>query len=130
MTQQEFENLTGMVVEPAVFERAERIYLNAGGCTKEEVCAEIKQYPWLLESETVKELAEMANANNRACGEYRRKIQDLKDTLLATCLKADDDATWRTAKDVIGTAAVITFKIDNDAELSRDDLAYIRENLR
>lgn len=130
MTQQEFETLTGMSVKDYVFDHAEDIYLNAGSLPKDVVCAEIKQNPWLLDSQVVCELTETAKAQTRLAASRLHDIEKLKAALLDACVLAADETTWRGAAELLGRATVITYKLANECDLSTDDVAYICENLK
>lgn len=130
MTQQEFEILTGMKVDETTFNHAEDIYLNAGSLTKSEVCAEIREHPELLESRTVAEIVKTANEQTRLAAKRQTDIELLKAALLDACGKAADDDTWNGAAGLIGRAACIQYKLDNEFGLNKADIDYIRENLK
>ena len=130
MQKHEFERLTGMTVDEPTFNHAEDIYLAAGALTKEEVCKEIKEHPWLLESETVAAIAEEMQDQRRLAAKRLVDIEKLKAALLDACGLAADDTTWRGAAELIGHAACITYKLDNEFDLNVDDIAYIKENLK
>lgn len=129
MTQQEFETLTGMTVDQPTFNHAEDIYLNAGSLTKADVCKEIKEHPWLLESETVAAITETAQAGRLAAARLV-DIEKLKAALLDAAGIADDPTTWRGVKELLGASTVITHKLANEISLDSDDVAYICENLK
>jgi len=129
MTKQEFETLTGMTVDEATFVHAEHIYLNAGDLTKAEVCKEIKEHPWLLESKTVAEITDTARKLHRLAEKRLGDIEKLKAALLDACVLAADDTTWRGAEELFGRAACIKYKLENESDLNADDVAYIKENL-
>lgn len=78
MTQQEFETLTGMTVDQPTFNHAEDIYLNAGSLAKADVCKEIKEHPWLLESETVAAITETAQEQTRLAAKRLVAIENLR----------------------------------------------------
>lgn len=130
MTQREFETLTGMTVDELTFNHAEDIYLNAGSLSKEEVCKEIKEHPWLLESETVAEITKTAQEQTRIAAKRLGDIEKLKAALLDAAGIADDPTTWRGVKELLGASAVITHKLANEIALDSDDVAYICENLK
>lgn len=130
MTHQEFENLTGMKVDDLTFSHAEDIYLAAGALTKEQVCREFKKHPFLLESETVAAIAEEMQDQRRLAAACLHDIEKLKAALLDACILADDETVWRGAAELVGRATVITYKLANDADLNKDDVAYILENLK
>lgn len=130
MQKHEFESLTGMTVEEPTFQVAESIYLNAGALTKEEVCREIKEHPWMLESRTIGAIVEEAETQSRLAAKRLVDIEKLKAALLDACGLADDDTTWRGAAELIGRAACIQYKLDNEFDLNKDDVDYIKENLR
>lgn len=126
MQKHEFENLTGMTVEEPTFQVADSIYLNAGALTKEEVCREIKEHPWMLESRTIGAIVEKAEVQTRLAA--KRLV--LKAALLDACGLADDDTTWRGAAELIGRAACIQYKLENEFGLNKEDVEYVKENLR
>lgn len=130
MTQQEFEILTGMTVDEPTFSHAENIYLNAGSLTKADVCKEIKEHPWLLESETVAAITEKAQEQTRLAAKRLVDIEKLKAALLDAAGIADDPTTWRGVKELLGAGTVITHKLANEIALDSDDVAYICENLK
>lgn len=130
MTQQEFETLTGMKVDEPTFNHAENIYLNAGSLTKGDVCKEIKEHPWLLESETVAAITETAQEQTRLAAKRLVDIEKLKAALLDAAGIADDPTTWRGVKELLGASTVITHKLANEISLDSDDVAYICENLK
>lgn len=130
MTQREFETLTGMKVNDPIFSHAEDIYLNAGSLTKEDVCKEIKEHPWLLESETVAAITETAQGQTRLAAKRLVDIEKLKAALLDAAGIADDPTTWRGVKELLGASTVITHKLANEIALDSDDVAYICENLK
>lgn len=130
MQKHEFERLTGMTVEDPTFNHANDIYLAAGSLSKEEVCKEIKDHPWLLESETVAALAEEMQAQRRLAAKRLVDIEKLNVALLDACRMADDSTAWKGAKELIGTAEVICYKLCNEIDLDSDDVAYIKENLK
>lgn len=130
MQKHEFETMTGMMVDEFTFNRAEDIYLNAGSLTKEEVCKEIKENPWLLQSETVAAITETAQEQTRLAAKRLVDIEKLKAALLDAAGIADDPATWRGVKELLGASAVITHKLANEISLDSDDVAYICENLK
>lgn len=130
MTKQEFEQLTEMTVDDRVFNHAESIYLAAGSLSKEEVCKEIKNYPCILTSKTVAEITEEAEEQRRLAAGRLADIEKLKAALLDACGLAADDTTWRGAAELIGRATCISYKLENQLDLSADDIAYIKENLK
>lgn len=130
MTQQEFETLTGMTVDQPTFNHAEDIYINAGSLTKAEVCKEIKEHPWLLESETVAEITKRAQEQIRLAAKRLVDIEKLKAALLDAAGIADDPTTWRGVKELLGASTVITHKLANEIALDSDDVAYVCENLK
>lgn len=130
MQKHEFETLTGMTVNEPTFNHAEDIYLNAGSLTKEEVCKEIKEHPWLLESETVAAITETAQEQTRLAAKRLVDIEKLKAALLDACGLAADDTTWRGAAELIGRGTCIKYKLENEFELNKDDIDYINENLK
>lgn len=130
MQKHEFETLTGMTVDEPTYSHAEHIYLNAGELTKEEVCREIKERPWILESRVVAALTEKAQEQTRLAAARLVDIEKLKAALLDACGLADDDTTWRGAAELIGRAACIQYKLENEFTLNNEDVDYIRENLK
>ena len=130
MTKQEFETLTGMMVDETTFSHAEDIYLNAGSLSKDEVCKEIKEWPWMLESPVVKELAKTAQEYTVLASKRLVDIEKLKAALLDAAILAADDAVWQGARELIGAATVINYKLTNEVELNTEDIAYIAENLK
>lgn len=130
MQKHEFESLTGMMVNEPTFSHAEDIYLNAGSLSKNEVCKEIKEHPWLLESETVAAITETAQEQTRLAAKCLFDIEKLKAALLDAAGIADDPTTWRGAKELLGAAAVISFKLEHEIAIDSDDVAYIKENLK
>lgn len=130
MQKHEFERLTDLMVDEPTFSHAEDIYLAAGAMTKEEVCREIKDHPFLLESEVVAEIAHEFNEQRALAAKRLVDIEKLKAALLDACGLADDDSTWRGAAELIGRAACIQYKLDNEFSLNVDDVAYIKENLK
>lgn len=130
MTQQEFENLTDMTVDELTFQHANNIYMSAGPLTKGDVCKEIKEHPWLLESNTVAEITVTAIEQRALAAARLVDIEKLKLALLDACRMADDSTAWKGAKELIGTAEVIRYKLSNEVDLDSDDVAYIFENLK
>lgn len=130
MQKHEFERLTDMTVDEATFSRAENIYLAAGALTKEEVCKEIKEHPWMLESRTVAEITAEMQDQRRLAAKRLVDIEKLKAVLLDAAVLAADTTVWNGAKELLGTAEVITYKLANEVELDKDDVAYICENLK
>lgn len=130
MQKHEFESLTGMMVNEPTFSHAEDIYLNAGILSKEEVCKEIKEHPWLLESETVAAITKTAQDQTRLAAKRLVDIEKLKAALLDACRMADDSTAWKGAKELLGAATVISFKLEHEIDLDSDDVAYIKENLK
>lgn len=130
MQKHEFERLTDLMVDEPTFSHAEDIYLAAGAMTKEEVCREIKDHPFLLESEVVAEIAHEFQEQRALAAKRLVDIEKLKAALLDACGLADDDSTWRGAAELIGRAACIQYKLDNEFSLNVDDVAYIKENLK
>ena len=131
MQKHEFENLTGMTVEEPTFQVAESIYLTAGSLTKEEVCREIKEQPWMLESRTIGAIVEEAEAQIRLAAKRLVDIEKLKAALLDACWIADDNTAWRGAAELIGRATCIIYKLGKDGScLNKEDVEYIKGNLR
>lgn len=130
MTKQEFETLTGMMVDEPTFSHAEDIYLNAGSLTKEEVCKEIKEWPWMLESPVVAAITETAQEKTVLANKRLVDIEKLKAALLDAAVLAADDAVWKGASELIGAATVINYKLTNEVELNTEDIAYIADNLK
>lgn len=130
MQKHEFESLTGMMVNEPTFSHAEDIYLAAGSLTKNEVCKEIKEHPWLLESATVSALQKTVQEQRNLAASRLVDIEKLKAALLDACGLAADDTTWKGAAELIGRAACIQYKLENEFELNSDDVAYIKENLK
>ena len=130
MTQHEFETRTGMSVDSATFSHAEDIYLNAGSLTKDEVCKEIKEQPWLLASDVVAALVERAQEQARLAAIRLADIEKLKAALLDAAMMAGDDTTWKGVNELVGQAAAIRYKFDNGCDLTDADVAYIKENLQ
>lgn len=130
MQKHEFETLTGITVDEPTFSHAEDIYLNAGSLTKQEVCREIKERPWILESEVVEALTETAKEQTRLAASRLVDIEKLKAALLDACGLADDDTAWRGAAELIGRATCIQYKLEHEFTLNAEDVDYIRENLK
>lgn len=130
MQKHEFERLTGMTVDEATFSHAEDIYLAAGSLTKEEVCREIKEHPWLLESETVSALAEEMQDQRHLAAKRLVDIEKLKAALLDAASTAGEAGVWKSCRELLGSAEVIKYKINAGDELDDADLAYIKENLQ
>lgn len=130
MTQQEFETLTGMKVDQPTFQHADNIYMSAGALTKGEVCKEIKEHPWLLESNTVTEITATVIEQRALAAARLVDIEKLKAALLDAAGIADDPTTWRGVKELLGASTVITHKLANEIALDSDDVAYICENLK
>lgn len=130
MQKHEFETLTGMMVDEPTFSHAEDIYLAAGALTKEEVCREIKEHPWLLESKTVSALADEMQEQRRLAAARQVDIEKLAAALMDAAGIADDPTTWRGVKELLGASTVITHKLANEIALDSDDVAYICENLK
>lgn len=130
MQKHEFERLTDMMVDEPTYSHAQDIYLNAGSLTKEEVCREIKAHPWILESRIVAHLTETAQEQTRLAASRLVDIEKLKAALLDACGMADDDTAWRGAAELIGRSACIQYKLENEFGLNKEDVDYIRENLK
>ena len=130
MQKHEFEQLTGMTVDEATFKYANEIYLEAGDLSKEDVCMEIKEHPWLLESKTVKALPEESHARFRNGASFKYDIEKLKAALLDAALAAGEPVVWKSCRELIGAAEVIKYKLNSGDELDEADLEYIKENLQ
>lgn len=130
MQKHEFETLTGMTVDEVTFQHADDIYMNAGSLTKQDVCKEIKEHPWMLESKTIAQMAVTASDYNRKAARLQVEVEKLKAALLDAATLAADPVLWKHAKELIGAAKVIRYKLGNEIDLEPDDVEYICENIQ
>lgn len=130
MTKQEFEQLIGREATDEEYINADAIYMGAGSMTRQEVCAEIREHPFLLESKTVSAILTESFADKRRMAAIENERSKLRETLLSIAeLIPEDAAAWNEISDLIGRKAVVIYKLGHDLPLLPDDVAYIKTNL-
>lgn len=148
MTQQEFEDLTGIATTPEDYERAELIYMSASKYyDKMSFCEAMKNTDnnaELLMFDLAKTITQQEKEMKRMDDQNRKEWEEQakKDRLTALTLlqKAEwffkhghEDDGWdceEMANLLIGRCELIKLKISEDINLTKQDLEYIERNLQ
>lgn len=134
MTQQEFEERTGMRVSVEEFDRINDIYLAAGEMDKDEFCREFRAHghsPLVAElfktcqnlEEQRLEQVDKRKGLEAACRDVAYKLLDWRD--ISTCLDVH-----RCAVGLIGLRDTVRYKLEKGYELGSDDRNYLLGELK
>lgn len=134
MTQQEFEERTGMRVSVEEFDRINDIYLAAGEMDKDEFCREFRAHghsPLVAELfKTCQNLEEqrLEQVDRRkgledSCRDVAYKLLDWRD--ISTCLDVH-----RCAIGLIGLRDTVCYKLEKGYKLESDDRNYLLGELK
>lgn len=129
MTKQEFESRTGLTVTNDEYVKIEELYYSADNMQKDQFCELYKQ---IHENELFQILSGKLLTSRKANKIYQREEDEMIEFLTIKAAEHDDDELEKKARELCpcGRKKTIQIKIDNDIDLSQDDLSYIRENLR
>ncbi len=134
MTQQEFNERTGIVVSAEEFDRIHDLYLAAGEMDKDEFCREFRAHghnPLVAELfKTCQNLEEqrLEQVNKRKmledrCRTIAYRLLDWRD--INTCF----DVHW-CATDLIGLRDTVRYKLEKGYPLGEEDRNYLLEELK
>lgn len=129
MTKQEFTERTGLTVTNDEYVKIEELYYNADNMQKDQFCELYKQ---IHDNELFQILSGKLLTSRKANNIYQKEEDEMIEFLTIKAAEHDDDALEKKAREISpwGRKVTIKIKIDNDIDLSPDDLSYIRENLR
>lgn len=129
MLKQEFEDRTGLYVTDNEYAKIEELYYSSGDIQKDEFC---DLYKTVGDNKLFKVIGEKLLSYQAGWKAARKDIDDVIELLTIKAAEHDDDELEKRAISLnfCGRRNTIQIKIDNNIDLSADDLAYIRENLR
>lgn len=129
MTKQEFTDRTGLTITNDEYVKIEELYYSADNMQKDQFCELYKQ---IHENELFQILSGKLLTSRKANKIYQREEDEMIEFLTIKAAEHDDDELEKKAREICpyGRKKTILIKIDNDIDLSQDDLSYIRENLR
>lgn len=129
MTKQEFTDRTGLTITNDEYVKIEELYYSADNMQKDQFCELYKQ---IHENELFQILSGKLLTSRKANKIYQREEDEMIEFLTIKAAEHDDDELEKKARELCpcGRKKTIQIKIDNDIDLSQDDLSYIRENLR
>lgn len=129
MTKQEFTERTGLTVTNDEYVKIEELYYSADNMQKDQFCELYKQ---IHGNELFQILSGKLLTSRKANKIYQKEEDEMIEFLTIKAAEHDDDELEKKAREIcpFGRRKTIHIKIDNDIDLSSDDLSYIRENLR
>ncbi len=129
MTKQEFESRTGLTVTNDEYVKIEYLYNSAGDLQKDQFCELYKQ---IHQNELFQIIGDKLLNSQKANKVYQKEEDEMIEFLTIKAAEHDDDDLEKKAREICpwGRKKTILIKIENEIDLSTDDLVYIRENLR
>lgn len=129
MTKQEFTDRTGLTVTNDEYVKIENLYYSAGNMQKDQFCELYKQ---IHENELFQIIGDKLLNSQKANKVYQKEEDEMIEFLTIKAAEHDDDDLEKKAREICpwGRKKTILIKIENEIDLSTDDLVYIRENLR
>lgn len=129
MNKQEFEDRTGLTVTNEEYCNIEQLYYNADNMQKDQFCELYKQ---IHDNELFQIISGKLLMSRKANKIYQKEEDEMIEFLTIKAAEHDDDDLEKKAREICpwGRKKTIRIKIDNAIDLSSDDLAYIRENLK
>ena len=129
MMKQEFETLTGLTVTNDDYAKIESLYYTADNMQKDVFCDLYKQ---LHDNQLFQIIADKLILSRKANKAYQKDEDEVIELLTLKAAEHDDDELEKKARAISpwGRKTTIKIKIDNNIDLSQDDLEYVREHLR
>ena len=130
MTQQEFEERTGVKMTAQEYVAVENAYMAIGDdIDKDQFCkiwSDKKQLAEIMTSRAI----EYQRQKEQAQKALRKMENDLADFLLEQGQEYDDEVMSGKASELVGRAEVIRRKLDRGYILCNSDIKYIMTNLK
>ncbi len=130
MQQQEFENLTGMTVDPIEYDRIEEIYLNAGSMDNETFCMDYaKGRGHKIMEALSSEVTDQRDNVRRLENERREKVNEMVDFLIAMHDQTKHEPLRKQAVEMVGRKQYILHKCHMALPLDDLEQAWVIELL-
>ena len=131
MTQQEFETRTGLTVSEETYQTIDALYMSTV-IDKDEFCAAYTE--GMENNPIVADLIRRVAVFKKSSEAWRKDAEKAAEKAAHYLLDAradhDDETLFNEACDIINAADAIRYMIDNEYELGKPELDYIKENLK
>lgn len=127
MTQQEFETRTGLTVTAEKYQTIDALYMSTI-IDKDAFCAAYTE--GMENNPIVAALIRRIDILKKSSEAWRKDAEKAAHYLLDARADHDDETLFNEACDIIDAADAIRYMIDNEYELGRPELEYIKENLK
>lgn len=133
MTQQEFEERTGMRVSAEEFDRIHDMYLAAGEMDKDEFCREFRAHghsPLVAELfKTCQNLEEQRLEQVEKNKALMKQQVECAALLIHSANKHDDPYVYDAAVQLLGRRRAVLARLELGYGVDADDLAYVKNHL-
>lgn len=127
MTQQEFETRTGLTVTAEKYQTIDALYMSTI-IDKDEFCAAYTE--GMENNPIVANLLRRLDLIKKSRDAWNKDAEKAAHYLLDARADHDDETLFNEACDIIDAADAIRYMIDNEYELGKPELDYIKENLK
>ncbi len=127
MTQQEFETRTGLTVTAEKYQTIDALYMSTV-IDKDAFCAAYTE--GMENNPIVADLIRRIDILKKSSEAWRKDAEKAAHYLLDARADHDDETLFNEACDIIDAANAIRYMIDNEYELGKPELDYIKENIK
>lgn len=127
MTQQEFETRTGLTVTEEKYQTIDALYMSTV-IDKDAFCAAYTE--GMENNPIVAALIRRVAVFKKSSEAWKKDAEKAAHYLLDARADHDDETLFNEACDIIDAADAIRYMIDNEYELGKPELDYIKENLK
>lgn len=128
MSKQEFEARTGLTVSEETFWKINDLYIACSQLDKDEFCD--AYIPGMEENRIIADLLRRLDLLKKSRDAWNKDAEKAAHYLLDARADHDDETLFNEACDIIDAADAIRYMIDNEYELGKQELDYIKENLK
>lgn len=128
MSKQEFEARTGLTVSEETFWKINDLYIACSQLDKDEFCD--AYIPGMEENRIIADLLRRLDLLKKSRDAWNKDAEKAAHYLLDARADHDDETLFNEACDIIDAADAIRYMIDNEYELGKPELDYIKENLK
>lgn len=128
MSKQEFETRTGLTVSDETFWKIHELYISCPQLDKDAFCA--AYLPGMEDNAILGECLRRVAVFKKSSEAWKKDAEKAAHYLLDARADHDDETLFNEACDIIDAADAIRYMIDNEYELGKPELDYIKENLK
>lgn len=126
MTQQEFEERTGLKVTGDEFEKVNAIYMAAGDMDKDRFCADYRKHK---DCEIIEVLFEKADGLSDKLHVYQKELDNIADFLIDKAEQYSSSEMRRKAIAILGEREFLRRKINKGYTLCKSDREFLNDIL-